>query len=73
MEEKSSSNNFQQPYTQEQLLQMKSQLGVIRVALEEQLKKKEEELLIFQRDLPQLVHKERLLRFLSNKKSGKVS
>ena len=73
MEEKSSSNNFQQPYTQEQLLQMKSQLGVIRVALEEKLKKKEEELLIFQRDLPQLVHKERLLRLLSNKKSGKVS
>lgn len=66
-EEKQKENTYKPAYDKESLLQVKANLGVVRLALEEKLKKTELQALEFQKNLTQLVHKERLLRLLNRK------
>lgn len=66
-EEKEKQNVYKPAYDKESLLQVKTNLGVVRLALEEKLKKTELQVLEFQKNVTQLVHKERLLRLLNRK------
>ena len=58
---------FKQAFDKESLMKIKSNLGIIRLTLEEKLKKEEQLLIEFQQRLPQLIHKERISRI---KKEG---
>jgi hypothetical protein len=58
---------FKQAFDKESLMKIKSNLGIIRLTLEEKLKKEEQSLIEFQQRLPQLIHKERISRI---KKEG---
>ncbi len=58
---------FKQAFDKESLIKIKSNLGIIRLTLEEKLKKEEQALIEFQQRLPQLIHKERMSRI---KKEG---
>jgi hypothetical protein len=58
---------FKEAFDKENLIKIKSNLGVIRLTLEEKLKKEEQSLIEFQQRLPQLIHKERISRI---KKEG---
>ena len=58
---------FKEAFDKENLMKIKSNLGVIRLTLEEKLKKEEQALIEFQQRLPQLIHKERISRI---KKEG---
>jgi hypothetical protein len=58
---------FKQAFDKESLMKIKSNLGIIRLTLEEKLKKEEQALIEFQQRLPQLIHKERMSRI---KKEG---
>lgn len=66
-EEKQNENTYKQLYDKDSLLQIKANLGVVRLALEEKLKKTEKKILEFEKSVPELVHKERLLRLLNKK------
>lgn len=74
MEEKKEEpkNSYKQLYDKESLLQIKANLGVVRLTLEEKLKKTELQVLEFEKNVPQLVHKERLLRLLNRKQKDET-
>lgn len=65
--EEEKQNAYKQLYDKDSLLQVKANLGVVRLALEEKLKKTEKKILEFEKSIPELVHKERLLRLLNRK------
>jgi hypothetical protein len=58
---------FKDAFNRDELIKIKSNLGVIRLSLEERLKKEEQSLLEFQQNLPNLIHKERITRINQGK------
>lgn len=58
---------FKDAFNRDELIKIKSNLGIIRLSLEERLKKEEQSLLEFQQNLPNLIHKERITRINQGK------
>lgn len=61
------SPEFKNAFNRDELIKIKSNLGIIKLSLEERLKKEEQSLLEFQQNLPNLIHKERITRINQGK------